>query len=202
MAYAATSLGGKKSGAGLASPASQKADLRREITAWGALKWAYADEQVRAATHCNGEPALYCSNGLALVRVGETGIGGGTINGLLDAHPDAWAIDNLVANWFDEWPEWRIGVEVYAEKRQLPPSVDRLPRLRIAGPKRNAKGNPIVLYNDRGGRSAYLCLLEIEEGCTGADVQRHAAFLEMFKAMLEVMAGLKLQRWKIVGTGY
>lgn len=194
--------GGKGTLKNLASLASQRADLRREITAWGALVWAYADQHVRAATHCGSEPALYCSNGLALIRVGETGIGGGAINGLLEAHPDAWAIDNLVANWFDEWPEWRHGVAVYAEKRRPPPAAEQLTTFRICGPKYSAKGHPVVLYNDRGGRSAYLCVLDVEEGATEADVERHRAFLAMFSALLEIMQGLKLERWKISGRDY
>lgn len=177
-------------------------DKRREITAWGALVWAYADENVRAATHCGSEPAFYCSNGLSVMRVGETGVGRGAINGLLDAHPDAWAIDNLVANWFDDWPEWRNGVAVYAEGRRPPPTVERLPRLRIVGPQLTAKGNPVQLYRDYGAKDhPYLCPLEIEEGCTQRDVERHRQFLALFEAMLDVMSGLKLERWKIVGRG-
>lgn len=200
MAYKSAVMGGKQSASGLASLASHKPDFRRDISAWGALKWAYADQSVRAATHCGSEPAFYCSNGLALMRVGETGIGGGAINGLLEAHPDAWAIDNLVANWFDEWPEWRNGVAVYAESRRLPPSVEQLPRFKVDGPKLNAKNNPVVLYSARGGRSAYLCPLEVSEGATQADIDRHAAFLAMFNAMLDIMPGLKLEKWKIVSS--
>jgi len=179
-----------------------KADLRREISAWKALVWAYADENVRAATHCGSEPALYCSNGLSLMRVGETGIGGGTINGLLEAHPDAWAIDNLVANWFDEWPDWRQGVALYAESRRPPPAVEHLPRQRIVGPKLNGKGNPVQLYRDFGAKDhPYLCPLEIDEGYTAAQVEWHRQFLLLFKAMLDVMEGLKLERWRVRGRG-
>lgn len=174
-------------------------DFRRETTAWDALVWAYYDQSVRAATHCGSEPAHYCSNGLSMMRVGETGIGRGTINGLLEAHPDAWAIDNLVGNWFDEWPEWRNGVAIYAESRRPPPAPEQLPRLRIVGPLMTTKGNPVHLYRDWGAKDhPFLCPLEIEEGCTEAQVQRHIQFLALFEAMLDVMKGLKLDKWKIV----
>ncbi|MEN6306025.1 MAG: hypothetical protein ABFD96_25090 [Armatimonadia bacterium] len=193
---------GKQTTQKLASLAAVKPDLRRKTTAWAALVWAYADQSVRAATHCGTEPAFYCSNGLRLMRLGETGIGSGTINGMLEAHPDAWAIDNLVANWFDEWPEWRNGVAVYAEARKLPPRLHQLQRFQILGPQRTAKGNPIQLYRDFGAKDhPYLCPLEIEDGCTEADVERHRQFLALFEALLDVMAGLKLERWKIVGRG-
>lgn len=202
MAYKSAVMGGKQSASGLASLASHKPDFRRDISAWGALKWAYADQSVRAATHCGSEPAFYCSNGLALMRVGETGIGGGAINGLLEAHPDAWAIDNLVANWFDEWPEWRNGVAFYAESRRLPPALEQLPRFRIEGPRLTAKGNPVQLYRDFGAKDhPYLCPLEIQEGYDDAQIERHRQFLVMFDAMLDVMKGLKLEMWRIVSAG-
>lgn len=202
MACETAVMGGKQASANLSSLASHRADLRRETTAWGALVWAYAEEHVRAATHCGTEPAFYCSNGYSLMRLAETGIGGGAINGLLEAHPDAWAIDNLVANWFDEWPEWRNGVAVYAERRAAPPSIDRLPRLRVVGPARTAKGNPVHLYRDFGAKDhPYLCPLEIQEGFTDREIERHRQFLMLFEAMLDVMKGLRLAKWKIIARG-
>ena len=177
------------------------ADLRREITAWRALVWAYADENVRAATHCGGESAQYCSNGLRMMRIGETGIGRGTINGLLDAHPDACAIDNLVANWFDEWPMWRQGVAVYAEKRMFPPSADLMQTFTIVGPVLNAKGRPKEIWHTVGRKDhPYLCPLEVE-GFPREEIERHRQFMALFDAMLEVMMGLKLTRWRIVSKG-
>lgn len=177
-------------------------DLRSETTAWKALVWAYADQNVRAATHCGSEPAYYCSNGLAVMRMGETGIGRGAINGMLEAHPDSWAIDNLVANWFEEWPEWRNGVAVYAESRRPPPQAQRLPRFRILGPHLTAKGNPVHIYRDWGAKDhPFLCPLDIEEGYTVKMIQRHIEFLALFEAMLDVMTGLKLEKWKIIGRG-
>lgn len=177
-------------------------DLKRDISAWKALVWAYGDECIRAATHCDGETVQYCSNGLRMMRVGETGIGRGTINGLLDAHPDAWAIDNLVANWFDEWPHWRNGVAVYAESRRPPPRAEELQPFTIVGPELNAKNRPREIWHTFGRKDyPYLCPLVVE-GWPREDIERHRQFIVLFDAMLEVMKGLNLTKWRIVEKGY
>lgn len=179
-----------------------KADLRRETTAWRALVWAYADEHVRAATNFpRKDEQSYASNGLALMRLGETGIGGGAIHGLLEAHQDAFAIDALVAAWFEEWPEWRNGVAVYAERRRLPPRPEDLPRFAIVGPERNAKGNPREIWNANGRKDyPFLCPLEVA-GWHPAEIEKHAQFIVLFDELLVVMKGLKLDKWVITSTG-
>lgn len=180
----------------------QKADLRRPITAWKALVWAYRDECVRAATNTS-EAGRYAETGFAASRysTGEAG-GGGLINGLLEAHVDAHAIDQLVANWFDEWPLWRQGVAVYAEKAELPPHPDTLPRFRIVGPELNAKGNIRVIYKSYGRKDeGYLCPL-VSEGFDEREIQRHREFHALFIGLLDIMGGLKLKKWRITGPGH
>ena len=177
-----------------------RADLRRPITAWRALVWTYRDEHVRAATNASQRGRL-AETGYAAPRYGGDAAPGGLINGVLEAHQDAHAIDHLVANWFDEWPLWRQGVAVYAEKPLLPPHPDDLPPFRILGPVLNADGKPKRQYKSYGHKGeGYLCPL-LCEGLEAAEIQRHREFHALFHELLRVMQGLVLVKWKIIGPG-
>jgi hypothetical protein len=178
-----------------------KADLRREITAWRVLVWAYRDECVRAATN-SLEAGRLAETGYAASRYGAGPGSGGAINGLLEAHMDAHMIDQLVANWFDEWPMWRQGVAVYAESGKYPPRAEDLPRLRIVGPQLKPNGRHVELWRDAGAKDhPYLCPLEID-GFEADAIERHRQFVILFEALLDVLQGLPLTKWKIVGRGH
>ena len=162
--------------------------------------WAYRDECVRAASNAS-EAARLAETGYAASRYGGEAVTGGLINGLLLAHEDALAIDQMVANWFDDWPLWRQGVAVYAEKKLLPPHPDALPPFRILGPVLNADGKPKREWKSYGHKGeGYLCPL-LTEGMEADAIQRHREFHALFHALLEVMAGLLLVKWKIIGAG-
>ena len=177
-------------------------DFRKETTAWKALVWAYADEHVRAATHCGGEPVQYCSNGLRMMRVGETGIGRGSINGVLDVHEDAIQIDGLVARWFDQWPAWRNMVAVYAERKSPPPRLEQLRPLRVVGPARDDRGKPLFMWDTFGRRDNPIACVVRFEGCTPQQVKAHAEFLALFEAMMDRMVEMTFKKWKVVSRGY
>lgn len=176
-----------------------KADLRREITAWRLLVWAYADECVRAATNGREQGPGVAASSAAVAYTSETGLARGAINGLLNAHEDAWAIDDFVGRlWFAGHAHGRDFVASAAERRKPPVAADRLERLR-AIPLLNARGAPHLLYTDSGKRP-YLCLLDWQ-GHSEAEIAAHDALHRLFVALLDVLPGLVLSKWKVVGRG-
>ncbi len=174
-----------------------KADLRREITPWRALVWAYADECVGVAT--NG-PSEYASTGLAQTAYSER-VPGGTINGWLDAHEDAFTIDAFLMDACGgRFSKPYVMIRAAAEKRKMiEPEID-VPELEC-GPKLNAKGKPEMLYPLNRNDQPYLCLVAYNGfPADKADAMRraHAAFFELFINILVCMQDLTLMKWKIL----
>src|SRR5688572_1840830 len=119
-----------------------KADLRQPITAWKALVWAYADEHVRVATNSD-----FCraNTGYSSVDLEGAGGTGGAINGFLEAHDDALAIDDTVRAWYDfdgmHYHHFATGLE----RRKRPPRGCELQPLRLV-PKLKPNGKPEMIY--------------------------------------------------------
>ena len=182
-----------------------KADLRREITPWRALVWAYHDEALRAAT--NGLTADQrdrpgsADNGMAEVRYGER-MARGTVGGWLPAHEDAFAID--------AWLWWacggRDGAKPYqrivaaAEKRvPIAPRID-VPLIQCV-PVLNKRGEPKLIYPMGRTDRAYLCVITFEgvpREKAEALQRAHAAFYELFTAVLVAMQDVSLVKWRVL----
>lgn len=173
-----------------------KADLRQPITAWKALVWAYADEHVRAATNSKGS---WVRPGPSSVDLGETG-GSSGIAGFLEAHDDAVAIDGMVKAWFDFDGMQYHRLAFALERRARPPRGCELQPLRLV-PKLKVNGTPEMVYNGYGRHDMPLyCLLEIE-GYDDAAIAKAQELYDLFVALLDIMPGLKLSKWRIVGQG-
>jgi hypothetical protein len=172
-----------------------KADLRREITPWRALVWAYRDEAVRAAS--NHEYATdYASTGYTMMQRAETGIGGGTINGVLEAHEDAIHIDAKLQAWCDRDARLYVAIATAGENMRPVPSSDQVPRLRVL-PVYRANGQVKMEYRLTGEHRPYLCLVQYE-GYSEAEVERVRHVHSMFDSFLRIMPGFNLSKWKIV----
>lgn len=178
-----------------------KADLRREITAWGALVWAYRHEFVRAAG--DSQALRYADTDYAQSPMETEKVGGGLINGALHVHEDALAIDALVWRWFDGSAQTRFCIARHAERETPPPRQLDLVLQRIV-PKYRPNGALWMEYPPRGRQVPYLCVLDYVG--EPADViekkqRRQAELHALFLAMLDWMAMLSLSKWKIVGRG-
>lgn len=172
-----------------------KADLRREITPWRALIWAFRDEAVRAAS--NHEYACgYVSAGYSMMMRAETGIGGGTINGLLEAHEDAITIDAKLQLWCGADAQLYRAIAEAAERARPVPVADEVPRLRIV-PVLRANGDIRMEYPLSGSHKPYLCLVQYE-GYTADQVERVRVVRSMFEGFLGIMPGFTLTKWRIV----
>lgn len=182
-----------------------KADLRREISPWGALVWAYADECVGIATNIPDDHHLYVSNGMAQAGYGER-MARGSINAALDAHEDAFAIDGFLFRACGGAeglkPYHRIR-EAAQSRKPIPAGLD-LPPLRCL-PRLDAKGRidllmPLnVSHRDR----AYACLVTYEgysDEEAGRIARSHALLFDLFTHAMACMVDLVLAKWRIVGT--
>lgn len=181
-------------------PLSKPVDLRREITAWRALVWAYRDENVRAATNST-EAARLADTGFAQCSMDSDRISGGLINGHLEAHADAHVIDDLVKAWYDDGLKaGRDALARCAETATPPVPASALPQLRFM-PVLDRKGR-IEVWSARRGRDyvEYLCPVAVE-GYSAAEIQRHHEFICLFVALLEVLRGARLQKWRITSPG-
>ena len=173
-----------------------KPDLRREISSWGLLIWAYRDQSVRAASY--DEKARYCSNGLVLQRLGETGIGRGAINGYHLPHEDALAIDAFVEEWFEPVSGGRDYLAWYAERAKLPPHPDTLPRERLV-PLLKHNGMPETLIHPVT-RRPYACILKME-GLSKREIDRQATLYALWDVLLDIMIGKSWSNWKVTQRG-
>lgn len=178
-----------------------KADLRREITAWRALVWAYADETLRAATDAASAPG-HLERSAGVVRYTDQGRSN-TQGCWLEVHEDAFAIDALVMAWFDHDGLRRDELARYAERRTPPPRQLDLQPLRC-GPVYRANGAIKLEYPPRGRQVPYLCYVDYEglpPHVVELKQRRQAELHGLFLALLDVMAGLRLSKWKILGRG-
>lgn len=204
MASESAVMGGKKTGAELASLASHKADLRRDITAWAALVWAYADEIVLAASSIG--PSNFIKDGPAMSGLGRERIGGGAINGWYEPHADARLIHAKLGDWFSHDTLGCQLVTWHAERRRHIPPTIHLPRLK-ATPVYDRQGNVLVARRRSpvSNRILFEYCQVMFEGYAPALAERKERewreFHEMFLAFLDVMAGFQLSKWRIKGRG-
>lgn len=174
-----------------------KADLRQPTTAWKALVWAYADQHVRMATNNEGRLA---ENGYSQNAYTDIGHGSGAINGWLDAHEDALLIDVKTREWFSVGRNFYGSFAMALERRRRPAEARELPPLR-AVPVRRGDGSIKEEYIRMGRHDlpAY-CLVEWE-GFDAMEMDRAQMLFDLFVALLDIMPGWKLSKWRIEGTG-
>jgi hypothetical protein len=188
-------------------PKTAKADLRREISPWRALCWAYADECVGVATNVPDDHHLFLSNGLTQTTYGER-MARGSINGALDAHEDAFAIDGWLYRVLGgkdgmgksprQSPYHRI--RLAAEQRKaIPPSIE-VPLIQCV-PTLNRRGDPVLLYPLNRNDRPYLCVVGYEGyPPEKAEAMRraHEALYDLFTKAMACMVDLKLSKWRVV----
>lgn len=174
-----------------------KADLRQPITAWKALVWAYADECVRVATNSDYRRA---DLGYSSVDLEGAGGSGGAINGFLEAHEDALAIDETVRAWFDFNGTYYHRLAVAAEKRRPLPQACDLPALRVV-PERKVNGTIKIEYNSAGRHGTPHYCLVLYDGYTADELAKVQELHDLFIALLDIMPGLKLGKWRITERG-
>lgn len=176
----------------------KKADLRRETTAWSLLVWTYADERVRAASD-GGEvgPSTKKSTVLGRLIDGDVGAGAGTINGWLEAHEDALAVDALVWAWYDQNVSHRAYLAAHLERRKPPPHPSTLePQQRV--PRLKPNGKPHVVYDQN--RHA-IGVLEDVIGYDATQIAHADYHYRLFVALLDVLIPIKLTKWKVISRG-
>lgn len=175
-----------------------KADLRREITAWKALVWAYRDECVAAAT--NTEADRYDYVGFAQART-DRERSGGLIHGRLDAHADAVMIDAKARAWFGGNGMWLVTVIRAAERAEPPARVLQLVEARPA-PMYNRDGSLAVQLRKSNGKwQPVYCLVDwVGEPAEVLAARRRdwQTFLDVFDAFLAAMAGFPLTKWRVL----
>lgn len=179
-----------------------KADLRREITPWRALCWAYADECVGVATNVPDDHHLFISNGLMQTTYGER-MARGSINGALDAHEDAFTIDGFLYRACGG----REGLKPYhrlreaAELRKPVPATIEVPAIQCV-PRLDSKGRiDLVLPLRETHRDRAIACLVSYEGFPADKAEAlhraHAAFYDLFHNVLACMQDLKLVKWRV-----
>jgi hypothetical protein len=180
------------------SLSSQKADLRHETSAFALLVWTYADEHVRAASD-GGDYGHEAKTSTLLGRLidGVVGSGRGTINGLLEAHEDAMAVDALVWAWFDQNGSHRAYLASYLERRVAPPHPDTLERQRRV-PRLRANGKPHVIYDHNRNPVG---VLEDVVGYDEKQIAYASYHHRMFVELIGVLPGIHLTRWKVTRSG-
>jgi hypothetical protein len=179
-------------------------DLRREISAWRALVWAYADEVVQAAS--NVPASWYADLGYSSVAFDRERVGGGTINGRLEVHEDALTIHGKLWAWFGKDGEAIARVVRAAERRQpLAPSitVERVRLVRLWDQRDETK--PAMRKHRINGETVDVyCFVEFEGPTEEQALKREAdyrVFYASFLAFLDAMPGFPLTRWKITERG-
>ncbi len=182
------------------SPTFPKADLRREITPWRALCWAYADECVGVATNVPDDHHLYLSNGLTQTSYGER-LARGSINGALDAHEDAFTIDGFLyraCGLRDGLPPYHA-IRAAAEKRAMIPAEIVVPAIQCV-PRLNKRGEPQLEYPLNRNDKPYLCVVTYEgypQDKANEMRRRHALLHDLFVNVMACMVDLQLVKWKI-----
>ena len=178
-----------------------KADLRREITPWRALVWAYRDECVGIANNAPQGHHLYCDNGLAQSSYGER-MARGSINARLDAHEDAFAIDSFLwdAVGRDEKPYHAIRAAAEWAKPIAPeivvPAITCVPLL-------DGKGRPTLVLplRETHRERALWCVITYEgyPADKAAALRRaHAALFDLFVKAMACMVDMPLSKWRVI----
>ncbi len=181
-----------------------KADLRRDITAWKALVWAYRSECVRAV----GEEELAEVGAItrsSILMHSSSGRHRGTINGRLDCHIDAIAIHSHLLMLLDA--ETALQVMKAAEAGEPPAWHLTLPRKRLV-PGLNRKTPYGVIHHlidGRTRRASYCPLREVgldeEERVRLQQAQMTVwlDFVHLLRRMCNVLTSL--EKWRMVGLG-
>lgn len=176
-----------------------KADLRAEISAFGLLVWTYADQRVRAMADGAEWSDGQSRSGTLLGRLidGIEGTGRGTINGLIEIHEDALAVDALVWAWYEGDFAHRAYLAAHLERRNTPPHPATLEPLRRV-PRLRPNGKPHVIYDSNRHSIGVL------EDLVGFD-EKQIAYADvqycLFIGLLDVLASQKLVKWKVKGRG-
>lgn len=167
---------------------------KKTITAWRALVWAYADENVRAAN----AHLVYRDDGRS--RYAGYASEKATVSGYLAAHADAIAVDAMLKGGLDGYQYTRIARA--AEQRVPIPAKIELPPPRII-PVLNRRGRPDVLLNPASGKPWYCPVKIIGFGDAQArDLQSaQLAMHRIFVWVLDEVARMPFERWVIRGRG-
>lgn len=132
------------------------------------------------------------------MRMGESGIGGGSINGLLEPALDAWSVHWFVRAWLDPAPGWADRVAVAAECNVPPVVPAKVPRMRVV-PVFNGRGE-VKQYYTQSGRRAYMCPVAYI-GTPAAEIEAYRIGHHLFLAMLDRMVQLGLSEWIVTKRG-
>jgi len=176
----------------------------KQVTAWGAVVWTYADEIAYAAS--TAPAGRWGGIGYVTSGLGRERIGAGAINGWYEPAADALLIHAKLTAWFAHDGEGLACVIRHAERRVAVPPVITVPRLR-AVPVTDRRGEVLVkrLRAHRLARvQAEYCEVDFEGVPAGlADAREEAwrAFHAMLVAFLDVMPGFGLQRLRVEGRG-
>jgi hypothetical protein len=198
MVRESTKLRGKLEAEKLASLAARK----REITAWDALVWAYANENVRAAGGIEPARRDY-STALAMQRWGETGVKA-SLDGWWSCHIDAVVIDARVKRLTDgrQYTLIARAAEARVPISPIPQLEETLPHPELVNTGRG-KGPKVI--NHPTGRRPWYCPL-VWEGPTPEERARaerlQASLHGVFLAVLDALIGIDgLERWSIKSRG-
>lgn len=198
MVRESAKLRGKTEAERLASLAARK----REITAWDALVWAYASENVRASGGIEPARRDY-STALAMQRWGETGVKA-SLDGWWSCHADAVMIDVRVGRLVSGWQYTRIARA--AEKRvpvsPIPQLEDTLPHPEMHN---TGRGNAPKVVRHPVSRREWFCPV-VWEGPTPEERARaerlQASLHGVFLAVLDALIGIDgLEKWSIKSRG-
>lgn len=177
---------------------------RRPITAWDALVWAYAHENVRAQGGVEPGMAKDYSTAHAMQRWSETGIKA-TVDGWWSCHPDAAMIDARVMRLVvDRWQYTRIARA--AERRTpigpVPVLPETLPLPEIVN---TGRGNAPKVVNHPVSRRPWYCPVwwdgpSPEERARAERLQ--ASLHRVFVGVLDALIGMRgLEKWSIKSRG-
>lgn len=181
-----------------------------KMTAWGAMLWAYQNQAVLAANQVRMANGDVKGSGYMLENFAERGVGvSGSINGLLAAHEDAFAIDEFVRGYLSDETAVRgrdshyvvITRAASAGQAIRPVRVDlATPELVVA---KNEKGAPIKLYDHN--RNLIGLRQEWRDGLTPdlwhSMQSAQAAFHNLFLCLLDAMSGKRFGSHKVEGRG-
>jgi hypothetical protein len=185
-------------------------DVPVVLTAWQSMLWAYRDQAVLAANQVRLADGQIRGSGLALERVGESGLMvSATINGQLAAHEDAFAIDDFVRGYLSDETavRGRDSHYVVITRATSAGQAIRPVRADLAKPEmviaKNEKGAPIKLYDVN--RNLIGFKQEWRDGLTPdlwqsmQDAQ--AAFHHLFLCLLDAMCDRRFGSHEVQGRG-
>lgn len=175
---------------------------KREITAWGVLIWAYANENVRASGGIEPARRDY-STALAMQRWGETGVKA-SLDGWWSCHIDAVVIDAKVRDLVNGLQYTRIAraAEARVPISPIPQLEETVPHPEIVN---TGRGNAPKVVRHPVSRREWYCPV-IWEGPTPAERARaerlQASMHGVFIAVLDALIGMdRLEKWIVTSRG-